>query len=370
MKRTVLSAGLISAMLLFSTSAMSSNNAPNSGEDDSAKFGFLKRTSASLGPHYFTVRVTAETFSRQFSTDAIQSFGVNVYWKTKGYDQDKGRHNLSVTAPNLPRCPFKEERQCDDSRNKLRGNSKSSSEHLEGLVYSYLEIDNGIYIQGQVPDKFHRATRFFKHRYSGYEYPPANKQDDEWDDTNVRLSAIFFSQSDAPCDKAGSRFCGGQDGYQVPKDILISSNDLEYLVIEVIGFQHTNKTVFKNDAFYTFPVAAVKYVPTGQGKKMKVLRSDRHAGPGMGMEMFAGHFPSTPPNNNSGGYWDVYKTNIHGNAAEIDFTNIDILKVGLSYNPRYPVWENPQQTGIYFKLDKTDLICFPWADAKCIYPLK
>lgn len=154
-------------------------------------FGFLKRTSASLGPHYFTVRVTAETFSRQFSTDAIQSFGVNVYWKTKGYDQDKGRNNLGVTAPNLPRCPFKEERQCDNGRDKLRGNSEASSEHLEGLLYSYLEVDNGIYIQGKVPDKLQRATRFFRHRYGGYEYPPANKQD-EVDDPNVRLSAIFF----------------------------------------------------------------------------------------------------------------------------------------------------------------------------------
>lgn len=53
--------------------------------------------------------------------------------------------------------------------------------------------------------------------------------------------------------------------------------------------------MFKNDAFYTFPIAAVKYVPTGQGKKMKILRSDRHAKPGMGMEMFAATFPSTPP---------------------------------------------------------------------------
>lgn len=369
MKRTVLSAGLISAMLLFSTSAISSNNAPNSGDDLSANFGFLKRTSASLGPHYFTVRVTAETFSRQFSTDAIQSFGVNVYWKTKGYDQDKGRNNLSVTAPNLPRCPFKEERQCDNGRDKLRGNSEASSEHLEGLLYSYLEIDNGIYIQGKVPDKLQRATRFFRHRYGGYEYPPANKQD-EVDDPNVRLSAIFFSQSEAPCEKAGSRFCGGQDGHQVPKDILISSNDLEYLVIEVIGFQHTNKGMFKKDAFYTFPIAAVKYVPTGQGKKMKILRSDRHAKPGMGMEMFAATFPSTPPNNETDGYWDVGATSIHDDATEIDFTNIDVLKVKLFYNSQYPDYNIPEQTGIYFQLEKTDLICFPWADAKCVYPLK
>ncbi|WP_218733574.1 hypothetical protein, partial [Citrobacter braakii] len=61
---------------------------------------------------------------------------------------------------------------------------------------------------------------------------------------------------------------------------------------------------------------------------------------------------------------------IHGNAAEIDFTNIDVLKVGLSYNSQYPVWENPKTTGIYFTLGKTDLKCFPWVDAKCIYPLK
>ncbi|WP_143704259.1 hypothetical protein [Citrobacter sp. L55] len=103
---------------------------------------------------------------------------------------------------------------------------------------------------------------------------------------------------------------------------------------------------------------------------MKILRTDRHAKPGMGMEMFAATFPSSPPNRDTGGYWDVGATSIHGDATEIDFTNIDVLKVGLSYNYQYPDWEFPETTGIYFKLEKTDLICFPWADAKCVYPLK
>lgn len=76
------------------------------------------------------------------------------------------------------------------------------------------------------------------------------------------------------------------------------------------------------------------------------------------------------PNNDTDGYWDVGNTSIHGNADEIDFTNIDVLKVKLFYNSQYPDWDTPEDTGIYFQLEKTDLICFPWADAKCIYPLK
>lgn len=381
MKRTVFSAALLSAMLLFSTSAMSSNNAPNSGDDISARFGFLKRTPASLGPHYFIVRVTSIFGFRSFghmgySSDAIQSFGVNVYWKTKGYDPDKGRNILTKASPNLPRCSFMREIQCDSGRGKL--GTRGSSEHLEGLVWTYNSVMNSYNIHGKLPDKWNRATRFFEHRFSGAQWNSGDSGSTlppgpiPVDDPNVRLSSVFFTQSSDLCNAAG-KFCGGQEGKQTPQDITISSNDLEYLVIEVIGFQHRvgGPVSPANHEFWTFPVLAVKYVPTGDGKKMRILRSDKHAK--SGMEVFvndthAGSFPSVTTNNDTKGYWDAYDSNIHDEYSVIDFENIDLLNVHLKYNYDRPKWEDPEGTGIAVDFTTTNLKCIPWKVDTCRYP--
>ncbi|HCB1914325.1 TPA: hypothetical protein MYQ36_000208 [Citrobacter braakii] len=381
MKRTVLSAGLISAMLLFSTSAISSNNAPNSGKDVSANFGFLTRTPASLGPHYFTVRVSSvfgfnNGGRMSFSVDAYQTFGVNVYWKTKGYDQDKGRNIPTAVSPNLPRCSFSRERQCDSNREKL--GDRGSSEHLEGLVWTYNGVMNSYNIKGKVPDKWNRVTRFFEHRFSGAQWnsgdsgsplPPGPRP---VDDPNVRLSSVFFTQSDDLCDDAG-KFCGGQDGKQTPQSITISSNDLEYLVIEVIGFQHDigGPVNAATHEFWTFPVMAVKYVPKGNGKKMKILRTDKNASSGMEVFVNSEHaagFPSSTPSDNTGGYWDAGDSNIHGGGEEVDFEKIDILDVTLKYNSERIEWWKPESTGIAVDFSKTDLNCIPWAVTTCRYP--
>ncbi|MDW2594418.1 hypothetical protein [Citrobacter braakii] len=104
---------------------------------------------------------------------------------------------------------------------------------------------------------------------------------------------------------------------------------------------------------------------------MKILRTDKNAS--SGMEVFvnsehAGGFPSSTPNNNTGGYWDAGDSNIHGGGEEVDFEKIDILDVTLKYNGERINWWRPENTGIAVDFSKTDLNCIPWAVATCRYP--
>lgn len=289
--------------------------------------------------------------------------GVNVYWKTKGYDPNRGRHYTSVAQARLPRCPYSEERQCSSGWTTIDG----TSEHLEGLTFSATGSDKSI----KTVSKANRITRFFNYRYldktiisvgdnDEKEIPDPNGKIDD----NVQLGVVFFTQKSDSC---VTEFCGGHQGTFAEdydySQIYIPTNDLEYLVIEVMGFEYANNTMWFNDVFYTFPVFAVKYVPTGEGKKMKIYRSGSDTDRSGEMSLYTG-FPRAGATQ---GYWDSGNSNVHGSYQELDFENIDVLDVKLVYNRQNPAWEDAQGRGIQVNMSKNDLTC-DLRKQSCAYP--
>jgi len=347
------------------TFTLFSGNVFSSEEPDKGRFSFQARKPYSV--HFFNVRVLPYfDYRKPYNSDALQIIGANVYWKTKGYDPNKGRL-YSQTQANLPLCDYVQEKNC-----RTKHEFGGSSEHLEGLVWTDVpvSIDMG---HGSVPNKKQRVTRFFHERFlgrtvvDGVTVPTGNPLQGGSEDQNVQLSSVYFAENSEGC---GTNLCGGTQGEYGKDysyfDIYIPSNDLEYLVIEVIGFQYNNEVLDKNDGFYTFPVTAVKYVSTGSGKMMKVQRANDRD-PSM-----ADYIGFTNSRDSSGkeiyGYFDSNYSNIQ--EGPMDFENIDRLDVMLKYNPAQPDGDNPLETGIGVDITKKDFVCDPYKSSNCSYPTK
>ena len=292
-KRIALSAGLLAAALLFNPGVLASDDTQEP-ENSKGHFGFLPpQPPLKLpGSHYFLVKVSSDFNSLGMpSLGRYQTTGVNVYWKTKGVDQERGRPRFSFIGPNLPNCPFSFGAPCSVTLANAEGDDEStarnrklfqlgSSEHLEGLVWVYSNTgaatgstwlgspkandDIYCYDPKYYRTDYRRRTRFFRGFYLGYK-DCGNNIEDKADmpepDNDVQLSAMFNTQDPELCEDAGSLYCGG---YQRPGAaggkpsgyIYIPSNNLEYMVIEVMGFEAQRGNP---GSLYTFPIIAIKY---------------------------------------------------------------------------------------------------------------
>lgn len=394
-KRIALSAGLLAAALLFNPGVLASDDTQEP-ENSKGHFGFLPpQPPLKLpGSHYFLVKVSSD-FSRLGQAGGInyQITGVNVYWKTKGIDQERGRSHASLVGPNLPNCSFGYEAPCDVTLANAEGGNEDrsrggnlyqlgSTEHLEGLVWVYSnhlapdrngDIPTGApsYLDDSVcpdlvtnPDLNHaydgRRTRFFRGFYDGFEHcgngieniPGTTRTlrpDGTYDakvtnpDNDVHLSAMFNSQDSSICNDAGPLYCGGS-GNTPSGYIYIPSNNLKYLVIEVMGFEAHSHDL------HTFPIIAFKYTNIApddpDSYKMEFVSSQDKTGVNLGepisymvpfynkgfssyrnINLFASDFHWNEDISNDG-HDDKYVG--YGNYGPLlDFKNIDYLEVNL-----------------------------------------
>lgn len=381
-KRIALSAGLLAAALLFNPGVLASDDTQEP-ENSKGHFGFLPpQPPLKLpGSHYFLVKVSSDFNSLGMpSPGRYQTTGVNVYWKTKGVDQERGRPRFSFIGPNLPNCPFSSGAPCSVTLANAEGDPDESaahdkklyqlgsSEHLEGLVWVYSDTGatngNDWFGSPSQNDDFHcydpalyrtdysRRTRFFRGFYWGFKdcgNNIENKADIVFDsngqfvrttepDNDVQLSAMFNTQDPELCGDAGSLYCGG---YQRPGTaggkpsgyIYIPSNNLEYMIIEVMGFEARQGNP---GAQYTFPIIAMKYTSVSpENYEMEFISthdSDNSNPPPILKSFYQKGFTSyrnmnpeasnlhlnEPERNDSDGYGRI-----------LDFRNIDYLEVDI-----------------------------------------
>ncbi|HBE9115764.1 TPA: hypothetical protein KNG88_001416 [Citrobacter braakii] len=393
-KRIALSAGLLAAALLFNPGVLASDDTQEP-ENSKGHFGFLPpQPPLKLpGSHYFLVKVSSD-FSRLGQAGGInyQITGVNVYWKTKGIDQERGRPNASFIGPNLPNCSFGYEAPCDVTLANAEGGNEDrskggnlyqlgSTEHLEGLVWVYSnhlppdsdgDIPTGApsYLDDRIcpdlvtnPDLNHaydgRRTRFFRGFYNGFEdcgngienIPGTTRTlrpDGTYDakvtnpDNDVHLSAMFNSQDSSICNDAGPLYCGGS-GNTPSGYIYIPSNNLKYMVIEVMGFEAHSHDL------HTFPIIAFKYTNEDpddpENYKMEFVSTQDKVGQGEPVSYMVPFYNkgfSSYRNLNpfeSDLHWNEEENNIDGKKDTfvgygdygplLDFKNIDYLEVSI-----------------------------------------
>ena len=356
MEKSVLLVSML-ATAIFSGSAQSDD------EPKKGRFTFQKYVKT-VPDHYFNVRVQLAASPLEPSPGGI---GVNVYWKVKGIDPNKGRQYLSAfTQGNLPLCPFFDRGEAANCR--TNSDFGGSSEHLEGLIWTEIPVSkNGSDVT--VPNWYQRHTRFFHYRYTKRDenaIPVTDGNSDQ--DLGVQLSTVYFTQSKSDCTTTlcgGYGMIGGDKSAIIP--LYIPSNNLEFLVIETMVFQYKDKIMQRKDVFYDKAVLAVKYVPTGDGKKMKVLLSSKDYAPEYNMDMYSAF------RNHGDGSWDDEDSNIHDNAEDksgdtiVDFYNIDTIDVTLKYNDVKPSYSNPRVSGIGITIQKKDIPCDPFSST-CSYP--
>lgn len=404
MKRIALLAGMLATTLFFSIGASlasdGSRKADPPKDDSRGHFGFLSRPAPPIPPHYFRINVATD-FNGLGSADGDYTAGVNVYWKTTGSDQERGRTRISPIAANLPVCPFSETWPCRAGSDGLRG----SSEHLEGLMWAFYPGElNDKRGNGGPPDGLHdsdcyslddsrnqgdivhRRTRFFWGFYYG------NKEcgngiadnilvDSEGNfvgDPNVQLSAMFNTQSNAICSNAGSRFCGGTGG-QPNGDIYIPSNNLEYMVIEVIGFR--TRSGGGNLYFHTYPIVALKYTWVNPGNpndyRMVFHHSSLDPLPSFFDAFYSKGFSSWHNIN-------ISESNLHytmadpnekveyevgtGKGVILNFENIDYLGINLKFTGAFKNgYRDNENVGV--EINKYNLKC-PLDSIECLYPTR
>ncbi|MEF9887643.1 hypothetical protein [Citrobacter sp.] len=411
MKRIALLAGMLATTLFFSIGASLASDGSrkaNPPKDDSrGHFGFLSRPAAPIPPHYFRINVATD-FSLIGVNGEVHSAGVNVYWKTTGSDQERGRTRVSPIAANLPNCPFSQNSVCGVTKarsgNPDISHLRMSSEHLEGLVWAFYPGSTNEY-SGE-PNPFHDdvcypegddriftvdgiRTRFFQGFYKGYKKCgngiadwPGIKYDSEGNfisaerDPNVQLSAMFNTQSSNICNNAGPLYCGGT-GIKPNGDIYIPSNNLEYLVIEVIAFKtHAGS----GDYFYTYPIVALKYTRVNPGNPNDYRMVFHHSGLSprpASMDGFFGKGFSSWKNLN------ISASNLHFTMADpnekveyevgtagytiLDFENIDYLGLNLKFTGRFSGYHGSENVGV--EINKYNLKC-PLDSIECLYPTR
>lgn len=408
MKRIALLAGMLATTLFFSIGVSlasdGSRKADPPKDGTRGHFGFLSRPAPPIPPHYFRINVATD-FTIIGSNSETHSAGVNVYWKTTGSDQERGRTRVSPIAANLPDCPFSQRSPC---RNVNSKRLDGSSEHLEGLMWAAYpgEPDMDKSGNGGSPDGLHdhdcydpdsrlgqgdiihRRTRFFWGFYYGNKVCGNGIADNILvdnkgnivGDPNVQLSAMFNTQSSTICNNAGSRFCGGSDMIS-NGDIYIPSNNLEYMVIEVIGFKTRSGG---GDYFYNYPIVALKYTRVNPGNPNDYRMVFHHSSLDPLPSFFEGFYKKGFSS------WDninISNSNLHytmadpnekveyevgtGKGVILNFENIDYLGINLKFMGRFDGFRgnNAKGGGVGVEINKYNLTC-PLDSIECLYPTR
>ncbi len=244
---------------------------------NNAEFGFNTRTPPP-SEHYLVVDVFADPGTRGNS----QGAGYNVYWKVKGSDANKGRKEVrtnnngdykflrSIFEPNFPAsgCNFYSDSACHYKNSSYPKNNDLSyqDQNIEALFRYSIQVSNAPNpVLGETLN-----SDFYRHRFPEATLANFRSSSTTWgpEDNEVSLSGYFFVESHDTCRNAGE-YCGGdsstkQSGPIKPlrtQEIFIPSNNLEFLVIEVFGFEYNDVVMDRKDYFYDMPVAVIKFTP-------------------------------------------------------------------------------------------------------------
>lgn len=367
MKKTGIVVGLLTAIIL-SSSAMAADE-PNAG-----RFSFQARTPEPKD-HFINLRVQFEGRMPN-DGDGNQVLGVNVYWKTKDKNQLQGRKVYTSLQPNLPRSGknFSDTYYTNHKRHLYEGNH----ENIEWLVWEGVDMDF-TFSNGCPPTPGNSSTRFYNHRFKKYEVTnvvPVTCSDDavvstpQGEDMDVALTSFAVSFNSGICNRMGEFCIGAKSGSDqtFTKDIFIPSYKLEFLVIEIFGFEYNTNAGGAGQSFYILPVEALKFTPQnvpGKPGLMTLLRGDRDAG---------GEFSSFGVSDyvaggvgDEKGYYDAEDSRFflneektarcsqlsaNADGCEYDFSKLDNLVLSLSYNSasKIPKWEDPFHTGVILTL--------------------
>ncbi|WP_417643015.1 hypothetical protein [Enterobacter kobei] len=369
MKKTGVVVGMLTA-LLFSAGVMAAND-PQSG-----RFSFLARTPEPVD-HFFTLRIQA--VGRMPNTgDGNQALGVNVYWKTKDKNELQGRSIYNSLQPNLPRpgANFSDTYYAGKTRYKYEGNH----ENIEWLVWENF-LSNGSmdydFNNGCAPTLGNTFTRFYNHRFSSYIINPKHSSaatcfdqavitQPRGEDLNVALTSFAVTHNTEICNRMGAFCIGAKIGSSgtLTKDIYIPSINLEYLVIEVFGFEYNTEGGRKSESFYILAVEALKFTANEQAGKMNLLRGDRDAGGEFSAFGVSGY--SQNATGDIRGYYNAQDSHYYLNEERTaacgkystdpctyDFTKLDTLVLNLQYTDpdKIPKWEHPFSRGIIFTME-------------------
>lgn len=284
MKRIPLLAGAITASL-FTASALADKT--NNTEPNAGRFDFQVRTPKTN----FNDRLIPLVMKIGDNIPKGQGVGLNVYWKTKYKNQAQGRsYYRSPLFPNLPAAEKDFEKlnyhiDNDPGTPVAWGNS----EHIEWKVWEAWGPKE-LYNSSCAPTLGVTKTRFYNHRYPvGYVLhrapnDPCNLQTRFGQDTldgtdpsippfqhsedkDVAMTSVAFvtidPESDRDVCKKLGEYCGGT-GHGSERVIYIPSNQLEFLVIEIIGFRYladSGPIKVKNTYFYPFPQSVLTFIP-------------------------------------------------------------------------------------------------------------
>lgn len=386
MKKTGIVVGLL-ALIAFCGSAMAA------GEPESGRFSFQARTPEPKD-HFITLKI--QSVGRMPNdSDGNQVLGVNVYWKTKEKNELQGRKIYSSLQPNLPRVGknFSDTYYTNHKRHLYEGNH----ENIEWLVWEGVNMDY-TFSNGCPPTPGNSNTRFYNHRFKKYEVTnvvpvtcsaEAEVSTPQGEDMDVALTSFAVSFNGGICSRMGEFCIGAKSGSDTTftKDIYIPSYQLEFLVIEVFGFEYNTNSGGTNQSFYTLTVEALKFTPTnepGKPGKMNLLRGDRDAGGEFSAFGVSGY--SKGSTGDIRGYYNAQDSHYYQNEEKTaacgqfstdpctyDFTDLDTLILSLQYtDPRkIPKWEHPFSRGIIFTLEPK---YFTWHCLKdrsqCNFPLR
>ncbi|MGL5701073.1 MAG: hypothetical protein ACRCYL_17955 [Kluyvera sp.] len=394
----------------------------NAEEPSTGHFGFQERAPSMLSERFVNLRIQLAGRMPN-GNDANQAIGVNVYWKTKNKNVLQGRTFDSSLMPNLPRQG--NNFYSVDFYNEHAGDTPNS-ENIEMIFFENgfaqtgslkggdlteaLNFPRGPDKKGCEPSPGYFYTQFYYYRFpKGYQVAKGGDGytcndngtytiESGKEDPDVAITSFAFTHNEPICNalntnKVTAACAGwkGNDGTLLTKDILIPSNKLDFLIIEIITFSYDTNLVSRN--YWANPVQVLRFVPSPSEKgKMNLSIADSDD-PG-----YADGFMNTGPNfeqfganktrRDGYGFYSWSNSNYYrgesytekcpnddSNQWEVncdyDFTSLDSLTVSLSYadSDRRPSYLSPVESGIAIQLMPTYLDPNCQNDSKnCQYP--
>lgn len=387
----------------------------NAEEPSTGHFGFQERAPSMLSERFVSLRVQLAG-KMPNEDDGNQALGVNVYWKTKNKNVLQGRTLDSQLMPNLPRP---EQNFYSTNWYKDHLGDTPNAENIEMLFFTKGFVQSGV-IDGSLiealdldygcqPAPGYFRTQFYYYRFpnGGYDVVSGGGGDrcnkygnftilKENEDPDVALTSFVFTHNEEICIKlnADTQFpvCvgwKGNGGNLLVKDILIPSNKLDFLIIEVIGFKYNTEQIDR--LYQAFPVQVLKFEPGTEKGKMRLSIADADdpgaydgfGNTGPNFEQFG----AGPDRREGFGFYSWRDSRYYRGQGytdecpkasddatvncDYDFVSLDSLTVSLNYaDPnRIPSNLSPVESGIQIQLTPTYLDENCQKDSRnCQYP--
>jgi len=381
MKKTGVVIGFLT-LIAFSAGTMAVE------EPESGRFSFQPRTPEPVDRF---IPLTIRSLGKMPNDgDGNQVLGVNVYWRTKKKNQLQGRKIYTSLQPNLPRAgkDFINTNWSERVQN-VPHIYEGNHENIEWLVWNGVDMDFD-FDNGCPPTLGNTKTRFYYFRFkdykidtngSGYCNDKTIISTPKDEDEDVAMTSFAFTHNSDICGRMGA-YCVGAKGNSsntLSRDIFIPSNQLEFLIIEVFGFEYNTNAQGYNQSFFTFPIQVVRFIPSeisntvpGEDYMLVEMVGGKDGFEAFGNDDGKGYFSgSTIYGINSYSYKkspgpDNYKN-------YYDFNRLSSLRLDIEYasGSRIPRYEDPKNTGVglVMDLEYLDRACSE-DKTKCEYPTR